>query len=396
MASTKTVTVNARDFVVALRDHIMHRLQVNEHWDQRPVLMDICAGVKCCPETLLKHHGRDLHTAGVRVQVPNRQKIWYATWELTKRRNQAMIQIIKLLGVDESKPLQISPFLIYFDSQPKVEQEYLINLMRITLSTDALLACLSIGERQLMLKTYGNIKPPASDVLEKLQHQRPTGSFKLLAPPEVLDKLHELDRMIGTFKQELPLFKQVFDYYYWDRTTPPSEAMQQFLPPGSWPRAEAEPPPEEPQTLELTDTEVERDDARVDPTRFDFYKMQLHCRQVVEPTGWWHAHKYVAFVILTTGGQWVAVLDCATKGNAAYLFLVGDAAPTAPVNTATGDSQQQPNWVADAVKTKHQLVKEGLGKTFIRRFVHSPGWEERITKFLSKPLPMPSAAPQTP
>jgi hypothetical protein len=161
------------------------------------------------------------------------------------------------------------------------------------------------------------------------------------------------------------------DAFFWEQSVLPTERIGRFLPRGIWPREEPEDAGGEGR-LELTDQEVDRDDPRVDPARFDFYTQELGCRRVVEPEGWSGDRNYVAFLLKAASGARFALLDCIERDNAVYVLRIG--------HPDTGDASE---WAAEARRTKWELIRsQGTGRPFVRRFYHSLLWRDRIRSFL--------------
>jgi hypothetical protein len=168
--------------------------------------------------------------------------------------------------------------------------------------------------------------------------------------------------------EHFPAAMEFFKLHHWEEHVRLPDCVRRFLPPGFWPHE----PRTEARALVLGAREVPPNDRRIDPARLAFYVEELGCRKVLETRGWFDDRNYVAFLLRAASGQRVAILDCAEVGNAAYLFHIG------------GHGEEQDRWTNDAVRPKWELLHTGgpCG-TFIRRFIHSMHWRERVREYLA-------------
>jgi hypothetical protein len=115
------------------------------------------------------------------------------------------------------------------------------------------------------------------------------------------------------------------------------------------------------------------DPADVNPDRWAFYQ-SLGCKRIVRAPGWFADREYVAYLIMTPGGRKIAVLDRNKYGNAAYIFRVSQQ------GVALTD------WAEDAQLTKSEVIElHGTeGFTFVRRFIHAFGWENRFRTWFNQ------------
>jgi len=168
---------------------------------------------------------------------------------------------------------------------------------------------------------------------------------------------------------------QALDWSIRSRELPPD---QQFLPPGFWPRGEPQPDqepaaPAEDEQLELGLEEIPDEDERLNEKRDRYYMHTLRCIKRLEPQKWFGGRRYVAYIYRALSGELLAILDCGTPGNAAYIFRVG-----------TPVEGQADAWMKQAGQSKWVLLTlpEDRRGTFIRRFIHALGWPERLKEWL--------------
>lgn len=189
-------------------------------------------------------------------------------------------------------------------------------------------------------------------------------SGRMLAPaaPGVADDLSDLFGQLSYISEFLEIF-------YWEASASPIRAVERFLPPRlrALPRSTPTNPSE--RGLELDNAApVARTDPRVDTHRFDFYTVELGCRCVVSPTGWFGDRNYVAFLLRARSGLRLAILDAREYGNAAYVFRIG--------RHAEGSHRE---WVNAATSPKDEAREH---PRFLRTFSHCVDWEAHVRRFL--------------
>jgi hypothetical protein len=177
--------------------------------------------------------------------------------------------------------------------------------------------------------------------------------------------------------------------------------LAEFLPPGSGqerggagagageePALGEEEEPGEGDAIEILGEEAQAPAEGAQSERDRFYMEELGCVRRVEARYLGRRRRYTAYIFCTTQNQEVAILDTDVRGNAAYLFLVGPVRVQGQAAPPAAQPPEQSAWVQDAGRTKGELTgaQPGQQGTFLRRFIHNVGWQDRLRAYLAGPL----------
>lgn len=311
----------------------------------------LCAGLTLKLTRLLQKLGDEIKVGRTKFVLPTWRELFKQLDWLERESNRLSALWLPLL-TDGRPTLEatVAEFRAKFLSLTQAQQEQAAAGMQKSLAIDLLIIML------------------VSALRDELQQLVPA-SQNMRAQVQALATIDQFSRLIVRGRQQVLLMRDLLDLYFFWRPCLPSQVIEEFLPSGLWPCTEEEARPN-PQPSEAQP--VASEDPRIDPARLEFYRAQ-GCDQVVEASRWFRERSYVAFLLRLANGTVVAILDCVVVGNAAYLFLV-----------ARRGEQGSRSWAADAQRSKGELVHQQAGPTFLRRFIHAHGWQQRMRQYLTE------------
>lgn len=191
------------------------------------------------------------------------------------------------------------------------------------------------------------------------------------------------------FPIDAPQLESFFDDYYWeDKVFPDPDGpnILQFLPRPPRPErqvdAEDDLPPIEP-AVAPPPIAVDEDAVKIVPKaelgkRYALYRT-LGCKQVVRPKKVFgkEEHNYFGYLIKTQKGTWLIVVDCDTRGHAAYICII--------------DPNDPFRWIIDVQKPRMELRRiearrhqpdppEDEAPTYVGREFHDETFEQRMMR----------------